>query len=117
VVVGGCGLVGGLAGGWVDWQVDWRTARAGWLGGCIVSKGQGRAGQVDTLSSLPPIHPTTRLPAPYLPQRLPTILRAVIEGEGLGGLPLYAFGVSSGGGIVLRLAQVMPEIKVGGWGQ
>ena len=45
-------------------------------------------------------------------QRLPAILRQVIKTEGLEGLPLYAFGASSGGGIALRLAQAMPEVKV-----
>ncbi|PSC67478.1 aci-reductone dioxygenase [Micractinium conductrix] len=44
-------------------------------------------------------------------QRLPHVLRAVVQEERLGRLPLYALGVSSGGGIVLRLAQLMPEIK------
>ena len=59
-------------------------------------------------------------PAALLPfascslQRLPHVLRAVVQEERLGRLPLYALGVSSGGGIVLRLAQLMPEIKVNG---
>ena len=41
-----------------------------------------------------------------------------MEEEQLQGLPLYALGGSSGGSIVLRLAQIMPEVQVrhrGGW--
>ena len=47
-------------------------------------------------------------------RRLPAILRRVVKEEGLQGLPLYALGASSGGGIVLRLAQAMPEVQVRG---
>lgn len=46
-------------------------------------------------------------------QRLPDVLKAVVKEEGLGSLPLYAFGASSGGGIVLRLAEIMAEVQVG----
>lgn len=47
-----------------------------------------------------------------VPQRVPGILREVIAEAKLGQLPLYAFGASSGGGFVLRLAQAMPEVQV-----
>jgi alpha-beta hydrolase superfamily lysophospholipase len=30
--------------------------------------------------------------------------------EGLEGLPLFAFGASSGGSLALRLASIMPEV-------
>ena len=40
------------------------------------------------------------------------MLEAVIEEEQLQALPLYFFGASSGGGIVLRLAQIMPQAQV-----
>ena len=45
-------------------------------------------------------------------QRVPGILKQVIAEERLGQLPLFAFGASSGGGFVLRLAQAMPEVQV-----
>jgi alpha-beta hydrolase superfamily lysophospholipase len=40
------------------------------------------------------------------------VLEAVIKEEQLQALPLYFFGASSGGGIVLRLAQIMPQAQV-----
>ena len=43
---------------------------------------------------------------------MPAILKQVIAEAKLGQLPLYAFGASSGGGFVLRLAQAMPEVRV-----
>ena len=43
---------------------------------------------------------------------MPAILKQVIAEAKLGQLPLYAFGASSGGGFVLRLAQAMPEVQV-----
>jgi len=45
-------------------------------------------------------------------QRVPGILKHVVAEERLGQLPLFAFGASSGGGFVLRLAQAMPEVQV-----
>ncbi|EFN58741.1 hypothetical protein CHLNCDRAFT_140437 [Chlorella variabilis] len=44
-------------------------------------------------------------------QRLPDIVREVVREEGLEGLPLFLFGASSGGGIVLRLAAIMAEVQ------
>ncbi|KAI3436872.1 hypothetical protein D9Q98_006282 [Chlorella vulgaris] len=44
-------------------------------------------------------------------QRLPSILLEVLEEEGLLALQLVAFGASSGGGIVLRLAGIMPDVQ------
>ena len=52
------------------------------------------------------LHPSTA------PQRVPGILKQVVAQERLGQLPLFAFGASSGGGFVLRLAQAMPEVQV-----
>ena len=54
------------------------------------------------------------VPVPSRMQRLPSILRDVIQEEGLAGLPLFAFGASSGGSLALRLAAVMPEVQVRG---
>ncbi|KAL4457968.1 hypothetical protein ABPG75_012833 [Micractinium tetrahymenae] len=45
-------------------------------------------------------------------QRLPGVLAEVAAEDGLEGIPLYVFGVSSGGGIVLRLAQIMPAVQL-----
>ena len=65
-----------------------------------------------------PRQQTPATPLPALPacaaclQRLPAILLEVMEEEQLQGLPLYALGGSSGGSIVLRLAQIMPEVQV-----
>ncbi|KAI7843770.1 hypothetical protein COHA_002668 [Chlorella ohadii] len=44
-------------------------------------------------------------------KRVPGILKQVVAEERLGQLPLFAFGASSGGGFVLRLAQAMPEVQ------
>lgn len=56
---------------------------------------------------------TAHLPTPAARlQRLPAVLKEVLQEEGLGALELFAFGASSGGGIVLRLAQRMQEVKV-----
>ena len=60
-----------------------------------------------TAPSCAPLH---HIPPPL--QRLPAVLEAVIDEEQLQGLPLLLFGASSGGGIVLRLAQIMPQVQV-----
>lgn len=44
-------------------------------------------------------------------QRVPDILRAVVEEEGLSGLPLLSFGASSGGSFALRVGALMPDVK------
>ncbi|KAI7843771.1 hypothetical protein COHA_002669 [Chlorella ohadii] len=51
------------------------------------------------------------LPSCHAAQRVPGILKQVVAEERLGQLPLFAFGASSGGGFVLRLAQAMPEVQ------
>lgn len=43
---------------------------------------------------------------------MPDILRAVVEEEGLSGLPLLSFGASSGGSFALRVGALMPDVKV-----
>ena len=61
------------------------------------------------------LSPLSTWPSCLLPllQRVPTILREVVAKEGLGGLPIFALGGSSGGSFVLRLANHMAEVKVG----
>lgn len=56
-------------------------------------------------------HLQVRTP-PAATQRVPGILRTVVKEEGLGGLPLYSFGGSSGGSFALRVAAAMEEVKV-----
>ena len=92
----------------------------GWVGdGAALEPGSRQHAALD----VPPTSSTVGLPAvlswrrlpcllPVCLQRLPVILLEVIKEEKLGGLPLYALGASSGGSIVLRLAQIMPEVQV-----
>jgi alpha-beta hydrolase superfamily lysophospholipase len=54
---------------------------------------------------------STRAPLFSL-QRVPGILRTVIKEEGLGELPLFTLGGSSGGSFALRVAAAMPEVQV-----
>lgn len=62
---------------------------------------------------LPPLYCiSSQSPGVRFMQRLPSILREVMEEEGLQQLPLFAFGASSGGSQVLRLAAIMPEVQV-----
>ena len=72
---------------------------------------RGPAALADAAAGLDCAHP----PAPPPLQRLPDIVREVVREEGLEGLPLFLFGASSGGGIVLRLAAIMAEVQVRAW--
>lgn len=46
-------------------------------------------------------------------QPVTEIVKAVVEEEKLGSLPLFLWGGSSGGSFVQMLPGLMPEVKVG----